>query len=338
MCKCPLIGEPFPKYDCEKNEWKWKYRFYALKAGNFDPRPCTNPRTGEVREKVLVSCGQCVECRLKYAKDWADRCMMEASLYPDDTNWFITLTYDPVYDDLLKNPETGMLSLKKDHLTAFEKALRQVLARAGIQSAGVRFFSAGEYGDAFGRPHWHCLVFNAPLPDANIFAHNKLGDPLYHSALIEKAWKYGFAVLGKITWQSASYTARYVMKKRKGKEKSYYDAAGIEPEFTRMSRNPGIGKEFIDANIEYLESHSGIAIPGSSGRLLNGGRYMRSRLSDHDPIAFWRKQKAEKEVMDDMTAARRVASSLSDAQYFSLRGSEREKVGKILAQFRKNMS
>ena len=38
-----------------------------------------------------VPCGQCVECRLKRSRDWAARCMQEASQH--ERNCFITLTY-----------------------------------------------------------------------------------------------------------------------------------------------------------------------------------------------------------------------------------------------------
>ena len=56
---------------------------------------------------IEVPCGKCLECRLDHARQWADRCILEASEYDD--NCFLTLTYDdlniPVVDDV--NPETG---------------------------------------------------------------------------------------------------------------------------------------------------------------------------------------------------------------------------------------
>ena len=40
-----------------------------------------------------LPCGRCLACKLAKAREWAVRCVLEASLYPD--NCFITLTYDP---------------------------------------------------------------------------------------------------------------------------------------------------------------------------------------------------------------------------------------------------
>ena len=41
---------------------------------------------------VQLPCGQCIGCRLERSRQWAIRCVHEASLYDD--NCFITLTYD----------------------------------------------------------------------------------------------------------------------------------------------------------------------------------------------------------------------------------------------------
>ena len=57
-------------------------------------------------EMITLPCGQCIGCRLEYSRQWAIRCMHEASMYDD--NCFITLTYD---NDHL--PSDG--SLHKSH-------------------------------------------------------------------------------------------------------------------------------------------------------------------------------------------------------------------------------
>ena len=40
---------------------------------------------------LKVPCGQCIGCRLERSRQWAIRCMHEASLH--DKNCFITLTF-----------------------------------------------------------------------------------------------------------------------------------------------------------------------------------------------------------------------------------------------------
>ena len=41
---------------------------------------------------IPIPCGRCIGCRLKYSRDWADRCMLEAQYH--EHNVFLTLTYD----------------------------------------------------------------------------------------------------------------------------------------------------------------------------------------------------------------------------------------------------
>ena len=68
----------------------------------FHPMPAVRMSDGSVkfvsRNKAGVEgtlelpCGQCIGCRLERSRQWAMRCLHEASLY--DRNAFITLTYD----------------------------------------------------------------------------------------------------------------------------------------------------------------------------------------------------------------------------------------------------
>lgn len=45
--------------------------------------------------ELRVPCGQCIECRLRYAREWAARCMIEAEA--STCAWFLTLTYDDTH-------------------------------------------------------------------------------------------------------------------------------------------------------------------------------------------------------------------------------------------------
>ena len=49
-----------------------------------------------VLRELSLPCGQCIGCRLERSRQWAVRCMHEASLH--DSNCFITLTFDDDYD------------------------------------------------------------------------------------------------------------------------------------------------------------------------------------------------------------------------------------------------
>jgi len=50
----------------------------------------------------------------------------------------------------------------------------------------------------------------------------------------------GYASVGSVTFESAAYVARYVLKKQFG-NRAVAHYGGREPEYTTMSRRPGIG-------------------------------------------------------------------------------------------------
>ena len=66
-------------------------------------------------------------------------------------------------------------------------------------------------------------------------------------------WAKGFVTVGDVTYQSAAYTARYIMKKMLGRSaKDYYtridpctgEVYEVLPEYTNMSLKPGIGHDW----------------------------------------------------------------------------------------------
>lgn len=187
---------------------------------------------------ISIPCLQCIGCRVERSRQWAMRCMHEASLYDD--NCFVTITYSDQY-----LPAGG--SLVPADLQLFMKRLRKF---AGPR---VRFYACGEYGDQFGRPHYHILLFNFDFKDKKPW--RKPGDfQLFRSERLERLWPLGSSEIGSVSFDSAAYVARYCVKKRTGKGASEYyhriDADGrshlIYPEFGRMSLKPGIGKPWLD--------------------------------------------------------------------------------------------
>ena len=179
-------------------------------------------------QSIYVPCGQCVGCRLERSRQWAVRCMNEASLHSE--NCFITLTY-----------KDAPQSLNYRDFQLFMKRLRKVFPR-------VRFYMCGEYGDNFDRPHFHACLFGINFPDRVKFGK------LFRSPLLEKLWPHGFSSIGDVTFESAAYVARYVMKKITGDAAedhySYVDPESGEilqrvPEFCHMSLKPGIGAGWL---------------------------------------------------------------------------------------------
>lgn len=178
---------------------------------------------------LQVPCGTCIGCKLERARQWAMRCMHEASLWDD--NVFVTLTYD---DEHL--PPGG--SLVPEHYVLFMKKLRYYYGN------GIRFFHCGEYGEKLGRPHHHALLFNLDFPDKVLLPREGV-NPLYRSPSLDSIWGHGFASIGAVSFESAGYIARYTLKKVVGPGASEHYANRV-PEYLTMSRKPGIGRGWID--------------------------------------------------------------------------------------------
>ena len=135
MCKHPLKGFPIGIWP-DSGKPKYKIVSYNTDFVRFDGdywHALQGVPFGDyVSEFIEIPCGQCIECRLQYARDWANRCMLEAQYH--DENWFLTLTYDddhlPDRHELV-NCDTGeivpspIVSLNKDELSSFMKRLRK---------------------------------------------------------------------------------------------------------------------------------------------------------------------------------------------------------------------
>lgn len=184
---------------------------------------------------IEVPCGVCMACRLNYTREWAVRVMNESLSYP--CNCFITLTYD---DEHLPSD----FSVSKSAVQKFFKRLRKVVSK------DLKYFACGEYGGRFGRPHYHSIILNWYPEDAYLWRDGLKKS--YRSPLLEKCWKFGHSEIGDVTFNSARYVASYIVKQKRGKEKTYYKEHSIEPEFVLMSK--GLGKNFVKKHFSQLKS------------------------------------------------------------------------------------
>lgn len=213
--------------------------YYGERKSNGKFNIVFNSRDSVHDHEVKLPCGQCVGCRLERSRQWAIRCVHEAQLH--SSNCFITLTFSPEH-----LPENRSLDVRFFQL--FMKRLRKRFGN------GIRFFHCGEYGEKYGRPHYHACIFGLDFPDKVLFKSDR-GINLYTSVTLNELWPYGFSSIGDVTFESAAYVARYIMKKINGKDaKSHYEYIDCDsgevfdrkPEYTTMSRRPGIGKPWFD--------------------------------------------------------------------------------------------
>jgi len=212
------------------------------------------PPTGIPYQVIDRTCDKCAGCRIRKRMDQSTRLTHEAQF--NEHSWFITLTYD---DDNL--PENG--SLVAAHQSAFMKALRKKLRKK------MRFFSIGEYGEQTLRPHYHLILFGPDIPDRKYHhsapiknrATREIGKLLgpeearyYSSELLDNVWKKGTVQLTGVSAATMQYVSKYHVEKIDGEAaKTYYvrtlpngKCVPVEQPQARMSRNPGIGRKWIE--------------------------------------------------------------------------------------------
>lgn len=210
---------------------------------------------------LQLPCGQCVGCRLERSRQWAMRIMHEASLYED--NCFVTLTYNDEHV-----PEDGGLHYR--HFQLFMKRLRK-----SFPDRIIRFYMCGEYGGKFGRPHFHACLFNVSFKDMQVWRKSNSDNMLYTSVLLENLWSKGFCSVGALTFESAAYVARYIMKKVNGalQARTYEVVSTVtgeifarRPEFNKMSLKPGIGSGWYDKFHSDVFPHDRVIVNGNKMR------------------------------------------------------------------------
>jgi len=209
---------------------------------------------------VSIACGQCRGCRLERSRQWAVRISHEAQTHTH--NCFITLTYNDAH-----LPEDHSLDIT--HWQLFAKRFRK-------QEGPFRFYHCGEYGDTNGRPHYHACIFGHDFSaDRKRYTKTEQGHELHTSETLDRLWGKGFCQIGELTFQSAAYVARYVMKKQNGQAAAdHYDQVDtdtglitrLKPEYASMSRRPGIGAAWISKYKTDVYPHDYVIVNGKKSR------------------------------------------------------------------------
>lgn len=238
-------------------------------------RPLVFKRPGDRQEAfpLRVPCGGCFGCRLEYSRQWALRCMHEAESHSE--NCVLTLTYRD--EDL---PAGGSLDYRD-----FDLFMKRFRLEAGKP---LRFYQCGEYGEKLSRPHHHVLVFGFDFPDKRLFTRTVNGSRLYTSDMADRLWRKGHTLVGDLTYESAAYVSRYVMKKIKGKKALDFYGEKL-PEKCTMSRRPGIGAEWFAKFGRDVYPSDQVIVGGYPQK---PPRFYDSRLELLDPTLFNRLKRA----------------------------------------------
>lgn len=157
----------------------------------------------------------------------------------------------------------------------------------------IRYYMCGEYGEETSRPHFHACLFNFDFNDKIVLSKNSDGRPrLWRSQCLDQLWPYGHGAIGAVTFETAAYVARYVMKKITGdKAQQHYqhiDPATGEitnrtPEYNKMSLKPGIGKAWITKWQQDVYPHGKVII---NGKEANPPRYYDKHFKKIAPYEY----------------------------------------------------
>lgn len=261
-------------------------------------QPRIGYNAGGLSDKLELPCGRCIGCKMDRSRAWSIRVMHEAQLY--DSNLFLTLDYAPEH-----LPRS--LSLEYRDFQGFMKRVRKSVRGVNASPNGgypVRFFCSGEYGERFGRPHWHAILFNCDFPDKVRYVNGT-----YRSAEAESLWGRGNVVIGSVTPRSAAYCAGYTLSKVYGSaaEDFYEDVVNREtgevsrrrPEFCTMSRRPGIGAW-------WYEKYGGDLLPHDFA-IMEGSKYKVPRF-------YWNKfqDQADPFLVEEIAHARFLRAQAVD--------------------------
>lgn len=193
----------------------------------------------------FVPCGKCAACLTNRANQWTFRLEKELE-NSENPCYFVTLTYD---DDHLPWTDLSPTVCRRD-VQLFFKRLRKVV------SSRLRYFLTSEYGEEFGRPHYHMILFNFDSDPVNI----------------ERAWQNGFVRFGSVTAASIRYVTKYFVTPQE-----VIPSGSLKP-FSLSSK--GLGLSYLTPSmVNFIGQHRDRPfLLSSDGDKVSFPRYFRKKL------------------------------------------------------------
>lgn len=228
-------------------------------------------------ELVPVPCRHCLSCRVDNIKSWEYRCKYE---YISKPSAFVTLTYDDyhlrfqnegtlraTFSKLPDSTGVGFCdfalrsgfspTLDRAEFTSYIDSVRHKIKRlpdgfchSNRIDKDFKYIACGEYGDQFGRPHYHVIFFGL---DFSVCAR-----------FFKSSWIAGKVKVLPVLAGGIRYVLKY-FEKNQSKEfddKNYFDY-GLEPPF--MSFSKGLGAGWFEANKESIAKY---------GMIKSGARWL----------------------------------------------------------------
>lgn len=198
---------------------------------------CLNPQRfrPNTPKALIIRCGNCIACRINYAKTWAGRIAMEHIEHP--FAYFVTPTYSDINLVMTKQ---GYPTLVKKHMQDYLKRLRK--------RNSFRYYLCGEYSpEPELRPHYHLIIFyKNPTTFTECFNHTTF------------SWWYQEIKMDvrPLNHSHYTYVTKYLVKRLNGfYREEYVKATGVTPEFSLISRRPYLGHVSTKKLIQLNEAH-----------------------------------------------------------------------------------
>lgn len=208
---------------------------------------CAHPIVVKTKSgSVRVACRQCLPCRVAYQSALCFSATLELQkVYANGQGAsFCCVTYNddfipgsPYRSDDGRNVTYG--SLYKRDIQLLYKRIRESLGRKKWNT--FKHVTCGEYGDTFGRCHYHMLLIGLCDMEAD--------------ALLRKHWKYGLIDAQALGKGGLRYVTKYCTKQITGeKAVELYDSQGLERPF--LIRSVRLGYDYLNKNILELTNNN----------------------------------------------------------------------------------
>lgn len=347
MCTEPLYAIRLKtKYDLRFQRFKKRSPLIVLKSVR-EIGKNTNllDYNREYYDLLMISCGQCLQCRLQRVKQRAVMSICESLEH--DSNSFITLTfgYPQTYSYYRhkkgfshyissKKAHFHEWSLEKECFQRFMKRLRfwyynyqlslylKSIGRSDLIKCHIRIPSAE-------RPFllkdfkpkkirvMHCGEYGdkkgRPHHHAILFGFQfpdlkevyENGKLYYTSSILSKLWEFGIHRIGNCTYNSCAYVSRYVTKKINGNNQEAY-YNGRKPEYITYSTKPVIGSNYFIKNYKEIVNTQELSVFADKKYTCRMPKSYDSILKKIDPNLYY--EMKEKRVTDSLTDLDRLLS------------------------------
>lgn len=193
----------------------------------FNPKELINERN---RPKINVPCGKCEFCLSNKRQQWSFRLNAEANYAR--SAFFVTLTYNDAH-----LPKDGIAN-KRDVQNFFKRF------RKSIPDYKIKYFLVSEYGETYGRVHYHMLLFNYPYDREILRKHLKRSWQLSDPEMFDT--QRSGEPIGNVTPASIGYVCKYCLS-------TLQNGNGLK---NFMLCSKGLGLDYLtDTTIDYLRTH-----------------------------------------------------------------------------------